>query len=201
MFYSWLNENFIEVLGVVTSLIYLYFSVRQIIWLWPFGILSSALFIWIFLSSKFYADMGLQVYYLGISIYGWIYWLRGGRRGSGVERLPVVRISSNQIWLLTVIGIALFIGIVAILKFLTDSDVPWGDGFTTAASIVATWMLARKILEHWLVWILVDFVAAALYFYKGLFPSSGLYVIFAVIAVLGYYQWKRELINYEGTPD
>lgn len=201
MFYSWLNENFIEVLGVVTSLIYLYFSVRQIIWLWPFGILSSALFIWIFLSSKFYADMGLQVYYLGISIYGWIYWLRGERRGSGVERLPVVRISANQIWLLTGIGIALFLGIVAILKFFTDSDVPWGDGFTTAASIVATWMLARKILEHWLVWILVDFVAAALYFYKGLFPSSGLYVIFAVIAVLGYYQWKRELINYEGTPD
>ena len=197
MFYSWLNENFIEVLGVVTSLIYLYFSVRQIIWLWPFGILSSALFIWIFLSSKFYADMGLQVYYLGISIYGWIYWLRGGRRGSGVERLPVVRISTNQICLLTGIGIALFFGIVAILKFFTDSDVPWGDGFTTAASIVATWMLARKILEHWLVWILVDFVAAALYFYKGLFPSSGLYVIFAVIAVLGYFQWKRELINYE----
>ena len=201
MFYSWLNENFIEVLGVVTSLIYLYFSVRQIIWLWPFGILSSALFIWIFLSSKFYADMGLQVYYLGISIYGWIYWFRGGKRGSGVERLPVTRISGNQIWSLTGIGIALFFGIVAILKFFTDSDVPWGDGFTTAASIVATWMLARKILEHWLVWILVDFVAAALYFYKGLYPSSGLYVIFAVIAVLGYFHWKRELINYEGTPD
>lgn len=199
MFYNWLTGNYIEVLGVVTSLIYLYFSVRQIIWLWPFGILSSALFIWIFFSSRFYADMGLQVYYVGISIYGWIYWLGGSNRDSPREKLAVTRISRKQIWMLALIGMALFFGIVTILKFFTDSDVPWGDGFTTAASIVATWMLARKILEHWLVWILVDFVAAALYFYKGLHPSFVLYVIYAVIAVLGYIQWKRELTIHNGS--
>ncbi len=199
MFYNWLTENYVEVLGVVTSLIYLYFSVRQIIWLWPFGILSSVLFTWIFFSSRFYADMGLQVYYVGISIYGWIYWLRGSNRDSPREKLAVTRISRKQIWMLTLIGMALFFGIVAILKFFTDSDVPWGDGFTTAASIVATWMLARKILEHWLVWILVDFVAAALYFYKGLHPSFVLYVIYAVIAVFGYIQWKRELTIHNGS--
>ncbi len=195
MLYHWLSENYIEVLGVITSLIYLYFSVRQIIWLWPFGILSSALFIWIFFSSKFYADMGLQVYYLGISIYGWIYWLQGGRGPSGQEKLPVSRITPGLAWILAGSGTALFLGIVAVLKLCTDSDVPWGDGFTTAASIVATWMLARKILEHWLVWILVDAVAAGLYFYKGLYPSSLLYVIYSVIAVLGYLQWKKGIIT------
>ncbi len=193
MFYDWLTGNYIEVLGVITSLIYLYFSVRQIIWLWPFGILSSALFIWIFFSSKFYADMGLQVYYLAISIYGWIYWSRGGDRQTGQEKLPVSRISVRLAWVLTGIGILLLLGIVAILKFLTDSDVPWGDGFTTAASILATWMLARKIIEHWLVWIVVDAVAASLYVYKGLHPSAVLYIIYCVIAVLGYFQWKRDL--------
>jgi nicotinamide mononucleotide transporter len=82
---------------------------------------------------------------------------------------------------------------VAVLVYLTDSDVPWGDGFTTAASIVATWMLARKILEHWLLWIVVDFVAAALYYYKGLYPSCLLYVIYALIAITGYFQWKKDL--------
>ena len=193
MLYLWLSENYIEVLGVLTSLIYLYFSVRQIIWLWPFGILSSAIFIWIFFSSRFYADMGLQVYYLGISIYGWIYWLKGGERDSSRQKLPVQRISLSRIWSLGAIGLVLFIGIVAVLVYLTDSDVPWGDGFTTAASIVATWMLARKILEHWLVWILVDSVAAALYFYKGLYPSCVLYMIYAMIAILGYIQWKKDL--------
>jgi len=192
MLSDWLSNHYIEVLGVITSLIYLYFSVRQIIWLWPFGIISSALFIWIFLNSKFYADMGLQVYYLGISIYGWIYWVRGSTKGGVQTYLKVSRITGSLAWKLLGIGLVLLIGIVAILKFLTDSDVPWGDGFTTAASIVATWMLARKILEHWLIWIIVDLVAASLYFYKGLYPSTFLYIIYAVIAVLGYSQWKKD---------
>jgi nicotinamide mononucleotide transporter len=190
----WLSENYIEVLGVVTSLVYLYFSVRQIIWLWPFGILSSVLFIWIFFFSRFYADMGLQVYYLGVSIYGWIYWVKGRQHKSGPKKLPVTNITSRLIWTLSAVGMVTFLGIVAILKNFTDSDVPWGDGFTTAASIIATWMLARKILEHWLVWIVVDAIAAALYFYKGLYPSSVLYLIYSVIAIFGYIQWKKDLV-------
>ncbi len=197
MFSDWLSGHYIEVLGVVTSLIYLYFSVRQIIWLWPFGIISSALFMWIFFSSKFYADMGLQVYYLGISIYGWIYWVRGSSMGGSQKELKVSRITGSLGRLLSGLGLMFFIGIVAILKYFTDSDVPWGDGFTTAASIIATWMLARKILEHWLIWIVVDLVAAGLYFYKGLYPSAILYIIYALIAVLGYRQWKRDLVKIE----
>ena len=117
----------------------------------------------------------------------------------GQAKLPVRRVSARQIWPLSGTGLALFFGIASILLFLTDSDVPWGDGFTTAASIVATWMLARKILEHWLVWILVDTVAAALYFYKGLYPSCALYIIYALIAILGYRQWKRDLATNENT--
>ena len=192
-FISWFSGNYVEVLGVITSLVYLYFSVRQIIWLWPFGIISSALFILIFFNSKFYADMGLQVYYLGVSIYGWIYWSRGVVDRSEKSTLPVIRISRQLAWVLLVTGIVIMLGIVYVLKNFTDSDVPWGDGFTTAGSIVATWMLARKILEHWLVWVVVDSVAAGLYFYKGLYPSFLLYLIFTIIAVVGYYHWKRSL--------
>ena len=192
-FISWFSGNYVEVLGVVTSLVYLYFSVRQIIWLWPFGIISSALFILIFFNSKFYADMGLQVYYLGVSIYGWIYWSRGAVDQNERSTLPVCRISRQLAMVLTVTGIAIMLGIVYVLKNFTDSDVPWGDGFTTAGSIVATWMLARKVLEHWLVWVVVDSVAAGLYFYKGLYPSFLLYLIFTIIAVVGYFQWKRSL--------
>ena len=192
-FISWFSGNYVEVLGVVTSLVYLYFSVRQIIWLWPFGIISSALFILIFFNSKFYADMGLQVYYLGVSSYGWIYWSRGAVDQNEKSTLPVCRISRQLAMVLTVAGIAIMLGIVYVLKNFTDSDVPWGDGFTTAGSIVATWMLARKVLEHWLVWVVVDSVAAGLYFYKGLYPSFLLYLIFTIIAVVGYFQWKRSI--------
>lgn len=190
---SWFSGNYVEVLGVVTSLIYLYFSVRQIIWLWPFGIISASLFILIFFNSGFYADMGLQVYYLGVSIYGWIYWSRGVGDKQKQSTLPVSRIHRQQTLALGLGGLIIMLGIVYILKRFTDSDVPWGDGFTTAGSIVATWMLARKILEHWLVWIVVDSVAAGLYFYKGLYPSCMLYLIFTIIAVVGYFHWKRSL--------
>ena len=192
-FISWFSGNYVEVLGVITSLVYLYFSVRQIIWLWPFGIISSALFILIFFNSKFYADMGLQVYYLGVSIYGWIYWSRGAVDSDEQSTLPVRRIKRQQALVLSVTGILLLLGIAYILKKFTDSDVPWGDGFTTAGSIVATWMLARKILEHWIVWVFVDIVAAGLYFYKGLYPSFLLYLIFTIIAVVGFFQWKRSI--------
>ncbi len=192
-FIGWLCSNYIEVLGVVTSLVYLYFSVRQIIWLWPFGIISSALFILIFFNSKFYADMGLQVYYLGVSIYGWVYWSRGTVDQQEKSTLPVQRVPRRLAMALGVIGVLALVAIVFVLKNFTDSDVPWGDAFTTAGSIVATWMLARKILEHWLVWIVVDSVAAGLYFYKGLYPSFLLYVIYAVIAVIGYHQWRKSL--------
>jgi nicotinamide mononucleotide transporter len=192
-FISWFSGNYVEVLGVITGLVYLYFSVRQIIWLWPFGIISSALFVLIFFNSKFYADMGLQVYYLGVSIYGWIYWSRGAVDRDERSTLPVRRINRQQALVLSVIGILLLLGIVYILKQFTDSDVPWGDGFTTAGSIVATWMLARKILEHWMVWVVVDIVAAGLYFYKGLYPSFLLYLIFTIIAVVGFFQWKRSI--------
>lgn len=192
-FISWFSGNYVEVLGVITSLVYLYFSVRQIIWLWPFGIISSALFILIFFNSKFYADMGLQVYYLGVSIYGWVYWSRGGVDREEKSTLPVQRISRQLSLLLGVAAMVIMLGIVYVLKSYTDSDVPWGDGFTTAGSIVATWMLARKVLEHWLVWIVVDSVAAGLYFYKGLYPSFLLYLIFTIIAVVGYFQWKKSM--------
>jgi len=190
---SWFSSNYVEVTGVITSLVYLYFSVRQIIWLWPFGIISSALFILIFFNSKFYADMGLQVYYLGVSIYGWIYWSRGGITRDQKSTLPVCRIPRQLAMILSMTGIVIMLGIVYILQHFTDSDVPWGDGFTTAGSIIATWMLARKVLEHWLVWIVVDSVAAGLYFYKGLYPSFLLYLIYTVIAVIGYFQWKKSL--------
>ena len=192
-FISWFSGNYVEVLGVITSLVYLYFSVRQIIWLWPFGIISSALFILIFFNSKFYADMGLQVYYLGVSIYGWVYWSGGGVDREEKSTLPVCRISRQLSLVLGVAAMLIMLVIIYVLKRFTDSDVPWGDGFTTAGSIVATWMLARKVLEHWLVWIVVDSVAAGLYFYKGLYPSFLLYLIFTIIAVVGYFQWKKSM--------
>ena len=96
--------------------------------------------------------------------------------------------------ILSIIFLILWTGIYLLLIRFTNSDVPAGDAFTTAGGIIATWMLARKKLENWLVWIVVDTVAAALYFYKGMYPTVALYIIFAVIAFFGYLRWKKDLI-------
>jgi nicotinamide mononucleotide transporter len=136
--------------------------------------------------------MSLQVYYLLISIYGWFNWSRG-KSGSDSDKLPVIRIRLWTALILAVIFILLWLVTAILLNNLTNSDVPWGDAFITAGSIVATWMLARKILEHWLIWIIVDGVSVGLYLYKDMYPTVFLYIIFTVIAIIGFYKWKRDM--------
>ncbi|HNT42397.1 MAG TPA: nicotinamide riboside transporter PnuC [Tenuifilaceae bacterium] len=191
---SWLISNYIELLGATIGLIYLYFEIKQKIWLWPLGIATSALYIYIYFSSKFYADMGLQVYYLIISIYGWYHWLHGNvDNTSSSKPLPVTRITLRLLVVLTTISLLLFVILWFVLDRYTDSPVPVGDAFTTALSITATWMLTRKIIEHWWVWIVVDGVSMGLYIYKGLYPTTVLFAFYTILSVVGYYQWKREI--------
>lgn len=192
MIVNWLAENYIEVLGVITSLVYLYFSIKQSILLWPFGFLSSALFIYIFYINRFYADMSLQGYYLFISIYGWYHWAKGTTKNHSAK-LPVTRIKSKAAISLFIIFIAFWLSIAMILVHFTDSDVPWGDAFTTAGSIIATWLLARKILEHWIIWIIVDAASVGLYLFKDMYPTVLLYFIYTVIAVYGFFHWKKDI--------
>jgi nicotinamide mononucleotide transporter len=189
----WITEHWVEILGVIFSLLYLLFSIRQNILLWPMGILSAILYIVVFYQSKFYADMGLNAYYFVISIYGW--WLWRKRTGEGEAALPVSRIRLSQGFILTLITVAVFAGIGLILDRFTDSPVPYWDAFTTALSFTATWMLARKIIEHWILWVIVDTVSMALYLYRGLYPTLVLFAIYTVMAVVGYIQWRKTLQN------
>jgi nicotinamide mononucleotide transporter len=192
---TWMWENKIELIGALLGLLYILFSIRQHILTWPTGLFTSLLYIAVFYRSGFYADMGLQVYYAGISIYGWYYWLKGGKSGSNVSRehVPVKRMPKNMIWGSIIVTVVLYLIILGILLYFTDSTVPYMDSLTTALSITATWMLARKIIEHWLVWIFVDMVSAGLYVYKELWPTVILFAVYTVMAVLGYIEWKKDL--------
>lgn len=189
MVLDWLLQNWIEVTAAILGLIYLFLSIRQNIWLWFFGLLTSALYIYVFLTSKFYADMSLQVYYVLISIYGWIHWKRGGKV---TKELPVSSSGSKLMSWLIGSWVVLWIAMSAFLKYQTDSDVPIGDGFTTAGSIVATWMLARKIKEHWIFWVIIDLVSLILYIEKSLYATSGLFLVYTTMAVVGYIEWHRD---------
>ena len=193
MIEDFLRDNWIEIAGVFISLIYLYFSIKQKILLWPFGILSALFYIIIYFNAKFYADMGLQVYYFFISIYGWISWSSANSSSSQDENRGVRNTSKKQWLILTIVALAAWLILFWILTRFTDSEIPGWDALTTAASIVATWMLAKKLIEHWLLWIIIDLISMALYIYKGLFPTSALFAVYTIMAFVGYISWRKNL--------
>lgn len=192
---DWFYIHYQEILGTVFSLIYLYFSIKQNIWLWPLGLISSAIYVYVFFSAGIYADMGLQVYYVVISIYGWYRWSGGENKDKETANLPVKHTDELTAVYLLIITSVLFIIIAQILMRYTDSQIPYWDAFTTAASITATWMLAKKYIEHWLIWIVVDLVSTGLYVYKNLYFTVFLYAVYTAMAIVGYVQWKKSMVN------
>lgn len=213
MISDWLSNNWIEIFGAITGIIYVFLEIRQNIWLWPVGIVTSAVYIIVFFTSKFYADMSLQVYYLVISFLGWYWWVRGsGQRalgaghgaqgseqnsplegGKGDVKLKVTHLNLKTGLILSGIFILLYFLMWFVLSRLTDSPVPGWDSFITSLSIIATWMLARKIYEHWYLWMIVNSASVILFLTRGLYPTVILYLVYLVMSFVGLKEWKRSL--------
>lgn len=189
---EWLSFNRIELSGAILGILYVLFSIRQSIYTWPTGLLTSVLYIVVFFKSALYASAGLQVYYVFISIYGWYFWLRGNNTKSK-SQIPVQNISHRLILKITITTLLIYISILFLLINFSDSDVPLLDSLTTSLSITATWMLARKYIEHWIIWIFIDIVSSGLYIYKNLWPTVVLYSVYTIMAIIGYAEWKKDL--------
>jgi len=194
-FIDWAFANKVELGGTVFGLIYVWLSISQNLHTWTAGIVTSLLYCWVFFEAKFYAGMGLQLYYLIISFYGWWSWHYEADKNATGEKLRVSR-TSRSLWVkLFILNFILTLLMYFLLRRYTDSPIPFGDAFTTSLSIFATWMLARKKIEHWLIWIFVDLVSCGLYFYRGLYPTIFLFMVYTVMAVIGYYQWRKEPVK------
>lgn len=192
-------EHWLEYFGVLTGLTYLVLEIRQHRAMWVVGFMTSLVYVFVFFFSKFYADMGLNVYYVGISVYGFWQWRREGAAGSGevaevVYRHLTWRTGIGLVWL----TVGLYGGLFWVLSRFTDSPVPAGDAFTTALSVTATWMLAKRILEHWWLWVVINLVSAGLYYYRGLYPTCFLFVCYGVLAIVGWMNWKKKGVLYVG---
>jgi len=210
---TWLSENIVEVFGAVTGIVYVILEIRRNIFLWPLGILTSAVYIYVFGRNGFYAGMVLQGYYVVISIYGWYAWSkeqagerseavpRSGRArsvGHGEEYSGTAKLSDIK----RIDGItALFcliasLGLWALLWFSldrwTDSPVPIWDGLITSLSVVATWMLTRKYIEQWYVWIVANAIAVVVYMAVGMYPTAALFFVYFVMAIIGVRAWSRK---------
>jgi len=139
--------------------------------------------------------MSLQVYYVGISVYGWHKWSGRSVSKKDREELRVSRIKIKTLLVLLAFFLVLWLIMSQILLRFTDSQLPVMDALTTAGSIIATWMLARKILEHWLLWIVVDAISIGLYLYKELYATVILFIVYTVVAIMGYFAWRKTMIR------
>ena len=184
---EYFQENWLEIVGTIIGFVYLWQEVKASIWLWLTGIVMPAIYTVVFYQSGLYADFGIQVYYIVAALYGFLFWKFGKKQD---KPLPIVHTSVRQGVILFLITVLVFIPIYLILTKFTDSTVPFYDSATTALSIVALWMLAKKHVEQWFVWIAVDAVSSALYFYKGIYFTAVLYAVYTVVAIYGYKKWN-----------
>jgi nicotinamide mononucleotide transporter len=181
--------------AVVLAFGYLLLAVRQNPWAWACAIGSSAIFLVLFAQADLVMQVALQLFYIGMGVYGWHAWRRGGESG---KQLPVSRWSTRRHAL--AIGVACLATLANgwLLARAHGGAVPYVDAFVAWISVLATWLVARKVLENWLYWIVVDSVAAGLYWSQGLHATAALFVAYVLIAVRGYCAWRKDFALQPG---
>lgn len=191
----------IEALGFTIGLVYLWWEYHADPRLWLVSLIMPLISMWIYFHKGLYADFTINIYYFVIAIYGYIAWTRKSKgdaeaketenKDKGKDTIPITHIPGRMALLYGALALALWGALYCVLRFLTDSTVPLADAYTTALSIVGMLLLARKYIEQWIVWILVDAVCVGLYIYKGIYLYSILYAIYTVIAFVGYFNWRK----------
>ena len=180
----------LELIAVALGLINIVLIVRRNIWNYPFGIAMVICYAWIFYGAKLYSDALLQIFFLIVQLYGWWNWARAAD-GADDERIPVLTLGkANQLAILCLV-VALSLGWGTMMAGLTDAHYPYWDGTIAMTSVVAQILLARRYVENWILWIIVDILAIGLYWTKGLHPTAILYAIFLIVAVAGLYEWRK----------
>ena len=189
--------HWLDIVTTVLGLAYILLEYKASVWMWAVGFAMQALGIVLYYQKGLYADCGMEFYYLAMTVYGYWKWIHGS---ASKEALPIRHFPRRLVlpWLLLIVMVW---GIIYwLLVTFTNSNVPLADSFTTALSIVGIWALAHKYLEQWFIWIAVDVVTCALYFYKDIPFKASLYAVYVVIAVFGYIKWRR-MMQASTTPE
>ena len=176
-----------EIVGFITGVLCVALQIKRNIWNWPLAIVNGIFYIIVFYGAKLYADVGLQVFFITISVYGWVEWLHGKPGGEiEVRRLTAVEIGLSMV----LIGGGTYV-LGSLLHYTTDAAMPYADSLAATMSLTAQLLMARKKLENWILWIAVNILYIGVYFYRGLFLTQFLYGIYLVLATMGYLEWKK----------
>lgn len=182
----------LQIIGVALGLIYLYLEYKANIWLWVVGIVMPIVHGVLYLRSGLYADCSMQVYYILAGLYGLAVWRKGSARQHKGDNVAGITLTPITIWgVIFTLYIVLHAAIYYLLITFTDSNVPFWDAMTTALCIVAYWMLSRKFVEQWLIWLAVDVITVGLYIHKDIPLTASLYAIYCILAVVGYRRWRK----------
>ena len=182
----------LQIVGTLLGLLYLWLEYKANIWVWIVGAIMPMVHGMLYLQSGIYADAAMQLYYVAAGIYGLFVWLRGEKRSE--KRVDIQHTPKQWIFSLVAVCVVLHISLYFLLTEFTDSRVPLFDSMSTALSIVAMWMLSRKLVEQWLVWLVVDMISVGLYLYKGIPITAMLYMLYCALAVAGYMRWRKQVL-------
>lgn len=190
---SWLTD--IQVWGAITGLLCVFLAARENVWSYPVGIINIIIFVFMFYDAKLYADVTLQGIFMILTIYGWVHWLRGPKNNKDVRKTSRLTLSQRLFLLVIVSALTAVLG--SFYHYMTEAALPYQDSFILSASIVAQYLLSRKVLDTWIFWIMVNIVAVPVYWSRGLDITAVLYVVFLVNAIHGYIAWRKQMVQEE----
>lgn len=189
---EFISNNWIEFIATITGILGVWLTTRQNILCWPIGIISVTLSMIVFFQSKLYYDTVLQVFYFILGVYGWHNWYY---KKDSNNKLKVTTLKKTQLFYYILIAIVLVLIFGYLSQTYTDSSLPYWDAFTTTGGIIATVWMARKVIDNWLAWILINTANVGIYFYKDLYFFTFLYFVYIVLALVGYLSWKKDFTS------
>ena len=189
-----LDTSWLEVVAVIFGILSVWFARKENIWVYPTGIFNVLIYVYLCFAHGLYADMGINAFYFVMSVFGWYNWTR---RVDNTQHVPISSLNIKQL-LFYILLIAIAFGIIySVLHTYTDSTVPLFDSFTTALFIAGMWLMAIKKIENWIFWIIGDALVIPLFSYKGLVFTSIQYIVFLILAIMGYFEWRKRLKSNE----
>lgn len=186
-----LSAHWLDLLGTLIGLVYVYQEYKANVWLWITGIIMPVVYMFVYWDAGLYADFGMQVYYALAAIYGLAVWKWGKKRNQTTQEMPITHVKRSLLLPSLLLFLIAWGVLYLILSNLTNSTVPVLDSFGNALSFIGLWWLARKYLEQWWIWVVVDAELSALYVYKGIPFTAGLYALYVFIAIAGFFKWRK----------
>ena len=186
--WAFLRVHALEIVAAISGLLCVLLTMRQNIWCWPVGLVQIAIYIYVFFEVRLYSDVLLQVIFLILQFYGWYNWLHGGMDHG---ELKVSRLTLGRLAFWLGVGALGTAALGAFMRTWTNAALPFWDASGTVLSLIAQWLMTKKLLECWLFWIAVDVISVGIYLAKGLYPTTVLYAVFLFLATMGFLEWMK----------